>query len=612
MYLDWEKEDRSYYTIDIECDSLKPTRLWCMCWEDIKTGETGECYSPNEVLSFFKRSHNGIYIGHNILGFDGPVLNRMAGTSLSAANCIDTLILSTLYSPALEGGHSLGNWGVIFKKPKGDFHDFAGGLTPEMLKYCRQDVAITTELFKKLTRVLSKIGFSEKSVWIQHRFMALLERQKKNGFYFDGPRALSLYRDIRKAESELTERIRNVFPAQLTHVATYKSSRNLDGGHSKQYLRHAQEFVRLDDIDGGGYQAFGLVDFNIGSPQQRIAKLVELGWEPQEFTAVTRKGGGGNPKPFDKGDLSPSLQQFLEDKNIPEVELIARWMSFNGRANMINTWMDNWNENTHCIHGSLFVAGTLRLKHSGPNTANIPGVRVDKSGVVLRGEQGYYTYESRDLWVARPNRLLVGTDAAGLELRMLANALNRPAFTETFLNGDPHQYNADTVGITRPLAKTLLYAIQYGAQAGKVASIIKSSKSEGAKVRQQFLDRLGLTGVMEGAQAEQADGRIRLVDGSMVRCPSPHSSLNYKLQGSGARVMAMGAIILEQYIRRDGLDSLKVGDIHDEWQYDVHPRDAERHAERSVQAIREAGEELNLNIALDGTAKKGLTWAETH
>lgn len=306
---------------------------------------------------------------------------------------------------------------------------------------------------------------------------------------------------------------------------------------------------------------------------------------------------------------------------MPEVELIARWMSYNGRANMVNTWLENWNEEDSCIHGKLFVADTLRFRHQAPNTANVPGVRVKEhkgpdgkviSKEVLYGPSGYYTYEARDLWTARPGRILVGTDAAGLELRMLAHYLNRPEFTEQVVNGDPHQYNADLAGVTRPNAKTLLYAIQYGAQAKKVAAILKRSFAEGKAMREQFLDRLGIKGVMEDAQREQREGRIFLVDGAAIVCPSPHSALNYKLQGGGARVMAQAAIFLEGHIRTHGLDCLKVGDIHDEWQYDCRPDDAREHARLSVQSIREAGEELNLNVPLDGEAKLGNTWAETH
>jgi DNA polymerase-1 len=352
---------------------------------------------------------------------------------------------------------------------------------------------------------------------------------------------------------------------------------------------------------GQFYRAYEQVSFNIGSPLQRAEKLIALGWVPDEKTPK------GQPKVTEK-----SLFKFAEESGIPEVALITRWMSVNGRANMVNTWLDNWNEETGCIHGKLFVADTLRFRHQAPNTANIPAVRVNKAGEVLRAEDGYYTYEARDLWTARPGRVLVGTDAAGLELRMLAHYLNRPDFTKQVIEGDPHQYNADLAGVTRPRAKTLLYAIQYGAQAGKVAQIIEGTREEGSAMREQFLARLGIKGVMEDAIHEQETGRVWLVDGSGVVCPSPHAALNYKLQGGGARVMAQGAIFLEGYIRHHGLDSLKVGDIHDEWQYDVAPNDAREHARLSVQAIRDAGEELNLNLPLDGTAKEGRTWAETH
>ena len=76
--------------------------------------------------------------------------------------------------------------------------------------------------------------------------------------------------------------------------------------------------------------------------------------------------------------------------------------------------------------------------------------------------------------------------------------------------------------------------------------------------------------------------------------------------------MAQGSIFLEDHIRRKGLDSIKVGDIHDEWQYDVAPKDAEEHARLACQAITEAGEELNLNIPMAGKSTIGHNWAETH
>lgn len=601
MYLDWFEKDT--YVIDIESDSLTPSVIWCMGWENAKTREKGMCRGHQEIKDFFEKAGDSYFVGHNILKFDAPALVRICGVSLSVSNVIDTLILSTLYSPSIVGGHSAAAWGERLGKEKIEFSDWSH-LSEEMVTYCHQDVSITTELFLRLIKTLSRIGFSERSIWIQHRLTIVLDRQQRNGFYFDYPRALEFYQTLRRREEELQDEIRRVFSAERHLVATRPMYRR-DGKPTAIFERDQARYI-VERLHDGTYNAFEDIEFSVGSPKQRVEKLTGLGWEPEEFTKA------GNPMPFDKGKLSPSLERFLETHDVPEVKMIALWMSINGRGNMVNTWLENWNEETHCIHGKLFTADTLRLRHQAPNTANIPAVRVGKDGRVLYGEPGYYTYEARDLWTSRPGRVLVGTDAAGLELRMLANYINRPEFTKQVVEGDPHQYNADTVGIPRPLAKTLLYAIQYGAQPKKVSIILNCSVSEAAKVRTQFLERLGLKGVMDDAIAEQERGRVALCDGSLVVCPSPHAALNYRLQGGGARVMALGAIILEQYIKRDGLDSLKVGDIHDEWQYDVNPRDADQHAIRSVQAIREAGEHLNLNVPLDGSAKQGFTWAETH
>lgn len=606
MYLDWETQAQDYYAVDIETDDLNATKIWVMCWENIRTKEAGTCTSYDEIREFFERTKGSYYIGHNIVKFDAPVLNRIIGLRIGISRLIDTLVLSTLYNPSLAGGHSLDEWGKRIGMFKGEFNDWSK-LSEEMIVYCRQDVKVTAELYRKIAKVLTKIGFSERSCYIQHHITTILERQHKNGFEFDAERAMVLYQELRQKEEELMGDVRKVFPPERRYVAT-RNMYKKDGSETKIYQQDKERYIIQPGNMPDTYMAFEDVEFNLGSYAQRTQRLLDLGWVnwPDEVTK------GGNPKPFDKGDLAPSLKQFLEDHPMPEVEFIVRWMSINGRANMINNWLDNWSEDDGRIHGKLFVADTLRFRHQAPNTANIPAVRTTKSGDVLRGMDGFYTYEARDLWVARPGRVLVGTDAAGLELRMLAHYLNRPDFTDGVVNGDPHQSNADLAGVTRPQAKTLIYACLYGAQGPKIAKTLGIPVSEGKAIRQQFLDKLGIADVMQEAMDEQKIGRVWLVDGSGVVCPSPHAALNYKLQGGGARVMALGAIFLERHIRRAGLDSLKVGDIHDEWQYDVHPSCAAEHGRLAVQSIREAGEELNLNVPLDGTSKEGLTWAQTH
>jgi len=425
MYLDYKEHPQGVFVIDIEGDDLPTNVIWCMCWRNLLTGEQGECTDYGAIRDFFERTKGALYVGHNIIHYDGPTLSRLCGVRLSAANCVDTLILSTLYHPSIPDGHGLEAWGVRLGEPKGEFSDFKGGLTPEMLKYCHQDVLVTAKLFVRLIGTMRRIGFTEKSIYIQHRFMVLLERQKKNGFYFNGREAMVLYQKLRGLESDLETRVREVFPAESKYVAT-RSMYKKDGTETSIYLKDQMRYHIVYGNEENTYLAYEDVEFNLGSYKQRLEKLMSLGWEPSPLDPKTKTGG---PKPFDKGDLVPSLQEFVDKNPVPEVELIAKWMSYNGRANMVNTWLEEWNEDDSCIHGKLFVADTLRLRHQAPNTANIPGVRVSKDGEILYGERGYFTYESRDLWTARPNRVLVGTDASGLELRMLAHYLNRPDFT---------------------------------------------------------------------------------------------------------------------------------------------------------------------------------------
>jgi DNA polymerase-1 len=481
MYLDWIEVDKDYFVLDIETDSLSPTVIHCLCWMNLKTGETGDCTTIPSIKDFFERTKGSVYVGHNALKFDGPVLARLAEAPLSVSNLVDTLVLSTLYSPSIDGGHSLSAWGQRLGNEKDEHSDWSR-FSPEMLSYCRQDVQVTAELFRRLTKTLSRIEFSEKSIWIEHRFVSLLDRQTKNGVHFNIEKAIELYSRISSREETLQDEIRRAFPPERVLVAT-RQMYTKSGDYTSIYLKDKDRFI-IDAGDDGVYRAYEDVDFSIGSPKQRVQKLLELGWEPEEFTPRTRRGGGGNPKPFDKGKLAPSLERFLEEHDIPEVEMIARWMSLKGRTNMLNNWIEAFNHDTHCIHGDIWTADTLRRRHEKPNTANIPAVRLDKEGNILYNEDGYYTYEARDCWEARPKRVLVGTDAKSLEYRMLGHHVNNPELTNVILTSDVHVNTQKLAELdTKAKGKTLNFALIYGGQDPKIGSIVGGTRADGARLR---------------------------------------------------------------------------------------------------------------------------------
>lgn len=612
MYLTPSKR---HWVIDIEANGLDDaSRVWVLCYENAVTGEKGDLTSEDDIKKWIAGKKGQVFVGHNLIKYDVPTLNRLLQTGIGVNRLVDTLVLSNLYNPNIEGGHSLGAWGDRLKKPKMEFNKF-DVFSDEMVVYCRSDVAVTRELYLRLAKVLTKLGFTEKACELQHKCTAIIDKQRKNGFAFDQRGAILLRQQILSEQEELKERIYEKFPPQLLPIKTYTRATKQDGTFSANYQRHVDQYPKVErNLDTGEYTVFDFQEFNLASPAQRVEKLLALGWKPEEFTPKTPKGGGGNPRPTIKGELSPSLARFADEAGIEEVKLIAQWMALNGRATMLGTWLDEYNEDTKCIHGQLWPASTLRWRHDHPNTANIPAVRITKEGNVLRGRDGFYTYEARALWRPRSGgRKLVGTDAASLEYRMLAHHVGNEELIKVVLERDVHQFTADMAGVNRAGGKTLNFAIIYGAGDAKAGSIVGGKAKEGKALKEKLFANIpGLGEAIEEARAEFKRGRISLVDGSRIVCPAEHASFNYKLQGGGARVMFQACIFLEGHIRRKGLDSIKVGDIHDEWQYDVAEADAEEHARLAVQAIREAGEELNMLIAMDGESKIGNNWAETH
>ena len=224
-----------------------------MCASRLDQTEVHSFVGHAAIRRFFaEQDKDVIYVGHNILSYDGPAIGRLVGPEVDARNCVDTLVLSYLYHPALPGGHSLESWGVRFGDAKGDFHDFSR-YSPEMDKYCQQDVRLTKKVFKGLVQRMLKIGFSELSCEIEHQIREVVDEQQSNGWYFDIAGAQSLVGRIRGEQAALEGPIRELFPPRLAPIGTYQRRFKKDGGELANYLRHLEEFPDVRDNGDGTY-----------------------------------------------------------------------------------------------------------------------------------------------------------------------------------------------------------------------------------------------------------------------------------------------------------------------------------------------------------------------
>lgn len=613
MYLH-DRDLENYWALDIETDDLDASKIWVCCVENVITREKRTFYDEATFKDWHSKEHK--YVTHNGVSFDIPVINRLWNARIGLSRVVDTLVLSYLYNPKLpvppeyiskvrslgrkaKGPHSLEVWGFRLKNFKIEFEDWSQ-LTPEMVEYCQQDVSLTVNLYLSLSSKMIDLGYSEKSAEIEHYFRYIIDKQHLNGFKFNRLKANMLYLTLRQMQYETEAYIRSFFKPKLVVAGIYEYRLKKDGTETASFLRHKENFPKLQfNKDRTKYRTFKYQHFNVGSPAQRIERLLEVGWKPTENTPK------GNPKVDEE-----SVIAFAEKSGNPYVGEIANWLVYSGRANMIRTWLNNLDRKDDCIRGKVMScgAGTRRCTHSAPNSANVPSV------------EARFGRSSRSLWTARPDRVLVGADASGLEGRVFIHYLGSEE-AEQFMLNDPHTANAEAISkavgfeVARSPTKNLFYARLYGASDYKLGTMLGGKAPLGEVVR-QAIDR-NIPGFEElvakvGREYDDNDGRLETVDGGFVKCPSPHSALNYKFQSCGAIIMKVGAISLIKSVRKERLDMLKVGDIHDEWQLDCHPDHAQRVGELACESMTIAGEELNMSIKIEGEYSIGKNWAETH
>ena len=608
----------NFWGLDVETNGLDATKIWVACLINLKTKERLHFRDANSFKKWHKTEPR-VYITHNGLKADVPWLNKLWEGNVDVRCVVDTFVLSQLFDPNLPkpeglatnvGTHSLAAWGVRVGSTKGEFSDWSK-YSEEMLDYCFQDVEVTLKVYKQLASKLKKLGFSEKSVELEHQVVPIIGKQQEDGFHFDKREALNLNARLRSEQHKLEEALHTLFPSRDKVCGVYRYKLRQDGLPYESYVRHTNKYARIDHHDDGTYSCYESVPFNIGSPNQRTERLLELGYIPTNFTPT------GQPKVDED-----ALVEFAKVSGIKEVQYIADWLVLEGRANMIQTWLDNLGSDNR-IHGNVFTCGaqSRRMKHSSPNTANIPGL------------DAKYGKEARALWCARPGRVLVGVDAASLEVRMLLHQLNNPDAEDFFVNKKPHRLNADAIKLAferefptiklgkdehaeYQKAKTLLYAFLYGASDHKLASTVGTTNaSVGTLIRATLATNVpGLSELVKRVQSEykSSGGLLRCIDGGYVRCPSSHAALNYKLQPDGAILMKQAIILADEALRKAKLDYLFVGNIHDEWQIDAKIQHADQIGEVCADAIKRAGELLRFNVAQSGEFKIGFNWAETH
>lgn len=564
--------------LDIETNGLDPDTIWVAV--TMQDGVVNAHYDRDSL----SQALTGDFpvVGHNLIGFDLPVLDKLWDITVDKSRVRDTLVLSRLANPQREGGHKLAAWGG-----KGD-HDDWTCLSKEMVDYCVQDVRVTAKAYNKLKLELRK--FKQESIDLEHEVQWIMQEQIRNGWLLDMRHAMDLLATLKERKLVVEDEVHKVFKPKWVDVKQVVPKTKKDGSLSKVGLTDDEYQQVQQSGDRSPFMRRALKPFNLGSRQQIGEYLIDFGWEPCKLTPT------GQPM-VDEAVLSTV-------KDIPQAALIAEYLMLQKRVAQVQSWVDEADPETDRVHGYVNTNGAVtgRMTHSKPNLAQVPA--------------GYSPYgkECRQCWIARDGYKLVGFDASGLELRMLAHYMNDEDYTNEVIGGDIHTANQHLAGLeSRDSAKTFIYALLYGAGDAKLGAVAGGGESAGRLLRERFMSNLPAYASLKGRISQEAvQGWVNGLDGRLLHIRSEHAALNTLLQSAGAIVMKKALCLLQEYAKLWGLDYYFVGNIHDEVQAEVRSDQADKYGRLAVSCLEAAGIELGLNCKLTGEYKVGSSWAETH
>jgi len=608
---------------DIEANGLLPEvdQIFCIGICDVQDAsvQSYSNYDPtlpslNEGIERLKSAER--LIGHNVIGYDIPVLNILCGADLDINKAWDTMVVGALVEPSRRS-IALASYGEQFKFPKGNFDDFTK-YTDEMRIYMEQDVALTHRLFMWLQQRLNfiyKQGFDfREAIKLEHQVQQALVEQNRHGFKFDVKAAEELNVKLTADIEKLSATLDKVFRPQLRPVKGSWCFKNKTWKNPDEFTP-AVKNSRMNYSEGASLTRCKIEAFNPSSREQVAVRLnQEYGWKPTEFT------NDGRPK-LDESTLS--------DLDYPEAALLRSYFRKTKQLGMLAEGKAAWLKlhKKGRMHGYVRSCGsrTHRMSHRAPNMA-----QVDKDRAM------------RSLFVPDRGHVLVGCDADALELRMLAcylHEFDNGAYGDAVLNGtkeqgtDPHTLNQKAAQLhSRDKAKTFYYALIYGAGDQKLGSVIfddlqaageplppKAHMTRLGREARSNLEKgvVGLGHLINKVQAQaDARGYLKLPDGRSA-ATSVRTALNTLLQGSGSVLMKQAlALFYHELAPSEGLvhgsDYALLANVHDEQQLSVKPDLADLVGGLFALSITMAGQRLNLPIAFSGDYQIGANWAETH
>ncbi len=369
---------------------------------------------------------------------------------------------------------------------------------------------------------------------------------------------------------------------------------------------------KADEAEQKIYEAAGH-PFNINSPKQLgVILFEELKLDPSQ-------------KKTKSGQYTTSEQELskLADKH-PIIDLIFEYRSLkkllSTYTEALPTFINSADNKIHTTFNQTATA-TGRLSSLNPNLQNIP-IRTEDGSLIRKafvaGEKDYCFFSA---------------DYSQVELRIMASLSNTPELIEAFRRGeDIHAATASKIykvpieEVTHEMrrrAKTANFGIIYGISAWGLAERLKISRKEGKELIDGYFEmypgvKRYMANAIEHARSkryvETILGRRRYLPdinshNPNVRGVAERNAINAPIQGSAADIIKMAMICIWREIKRRGLKSRMIIQVHDELNFKCHNSEREELQELVVNCMEHV---VDLQVPLTVSCGFGSNWFEAH
>jgi len=634
----------SSYVFDIEADGLlcEATKIHCLVLQGMGLTDSPWLFTndgvvdniPNGIRKLF--SGSGV-IGHNICGFDIPLLERIYPKLMKELKVdivkkpgkfFDTFLFSCIRFPDIKGGHSLDAWANRLDMPvKKIAHEDWSVLSKAMLKRCVADVAITRELQIHMTKTAKfdqgkdeRISF-KKPLKLEQQVAYIHAQQTIRGVRFNVKKGVALFDLLKKRVAYLEEQILAEAPLLVRQpYSTVVKPFKMNGMFTMQVLDwYPLASDRQKANIRGVFTRIDITPMNLNSKTEVVSWLEGLGWRPHEFTPT------GKPKITEKllGLHTSKIGKLFQEMQVLKHRKRSLFNESGKKAKGALTKVRK--DGRIAAEAMTCATPTSRYRHSGA-VCNLPSACINKkTGELIwypEFQKTPFGTEMRDLYCVAEGNTMLGVDLSGIEARMLAHYCFQypggPEMAKRIVSGDFHSYNASAWKVDRGPAKGGLYALMYGCGDAKLASVLGKMRKEGRKLKAAFWKAnpaiKSLITDLEVALSRNGGYLIGL-DGRMLFIREARKLLNSLLQHGAAVIFKQWMVECYKYNQSLTIIIDQVISYHDECQYDVCSTNKHdiRLAGKTYRDLAIAtGELFRLNVALDAEYKVGQSWADCH